>query len=321
MLGPDSAPYHFMVYSNHAVGAAMPAIKQALIIPPGFRRDGDVYFASATRLAERSGARHAETLLLTPQFFATPDAAKTELSGMPVWTVGGWLAGQDAIAGPYPISSLSVMDDLLTWLSDRRRFPALERVVIAGNSAGAQLVQRYAALNRIDETVRNRGIDLQYIVSAPGSYLYFTDERSQGNEFLPYDNPACPDFNDYKYGFRRIVRYAARSDPVEAWARYASRNVTYLVGSADSNPDSRVLDKSCAAAAQGRHRAERARIYVRYLRHLAGGRGNLSHRAFEVVDTGHDHERVLGSVCGLQALFNTPALPLAGEAKCMEIAD
>lgn len=56
-------------------------------------------------------------------------------------------------AGKRGISSFTVMDLILMFLSDRARFCNLESVVLAGSGAGANFVQRYAAFGLEDGSV------------------------------------------------------------------------------------------------------------------------------------------------------------------------
>ena len=39
---------------------------------------------------------------------------------------------------------------MLQLLADKKKFPKLKEIVVAGHSSGAQFAQRYAAANRID---------------------------------------------------------------------------------------------------------------------------------------------------------------------------
>lgn len=88
------------------------------------------------------------------------------------WPGNGWSAGEPA-TGPEQISSFAAMDAILERLADRRRFPHLPHVVVAGHSGGGQLVQRYAIAGRIEPALLREGIDVRYVVMNPSSYAYF----------------------------------------------------------------------------------------------------------------------------------------------------
>ena len=99
---------------------------------------------------------------------------------------------------------------MIARLNDRDRFPALKEVVVAGHSAGGQLVQRYAVVGR--PAARSAG--LRFVVSNPSSYLYFSDERPQGDGRFaaPSDAAVCPQYNRWKYGLAGAPPYV-RVDP------------------------------------------------------------------------------------------------------------
>ena len=298
--------YPFAVYANMPFGQDLPDVDTAVIIFHGLLRNGNDYYTAAVKLLAESGARQSATLLLAPNFLAVADAGKPGVDGMPLWTVQGWIVGEDAVNGRFALSSLDVLDDLVASLSDREHLPALKRVVIAGHSGGAQIAQRYAVLNAIDERTRARGIELRYIVANPSSYLYFDNLRPQGGAFAPYNTTWCPNYNDYRYGLDRIVRYAGAASGSDLFRRYAARDVTYLLGSLDIDPRHPALDKQCGAEAEGANRNERGRGYLKHLMHLAGT-SRLNHRAFEVQGVGHDQEKMFGSTCGVEALFDRRA--------------
>jgi pimeloyl-ACP methyl ester carboxylesterase len=312
--GPASQ-YRMAVYSNRDAARSAPGATLAIVIQHGTSRSGAGYFAALARLVADAGRARESILVIAPQFFTRQDDQPALPTSVPRWTSSGWPEGADAHG--LPVSSLDAYDHLLEWLADRRQFPKLERIVLAGHSAGAQLVQRYAALNRTEEKLRRAGIAVRYVVANPSSYIYFTKERLTPAGFGPFDARACPTYDDYKYGFFNPVRYAAQVDPGAAFERYASRDVVYLFGANDTDPNHSQLDTTCAAAAQGRHRAERGLNYVRYLRHISG-LGNLMQRAFEVDGVGHDHRSMFRSTCGVQALFEATTAP-AGAAACQEI--
>jgi len=313
------AGYDFPVYANHPLGGNMSGIHEVVFVQHGLQRNGDDYYAAGAELLKASGRNPDEVLLIAPNFPGTPDGAK-HFDNMPVWTVQGWIGGEDAVSGPGAgVSSLQVLDDLVAYVTDKSRFPAITKVTVAGHSGGAQIVHRYAVLNNVDEKVRARGIDLRYVVANPSSYLYFTPERPIApdySRFGTYSTAVCPDYDKYRYGMQDMVPYARGAAPMALYRRYMQRQVTYMVGSEDNDPNHRVLDKACGAEAEGPTRLQRARGYWRYERHLATTGLTSSHRAFEVVGVGHDQARMFGSQCGAQAVFGTAPAANANGAAC-----
>ena len=161
--------------------------------------------------------------------------------------------------------------------------PALAGIVLAGHSGGAQLVQRYAVLNNVDGPLRRDGLALRYVIANPSSYLYLTNERPRpdGKGYAPYERGICPTYNQYKYGTDKLPAYARGQEESRLFVRYAARDVTYLLGGADNNPEHRLLDKTCGAEAQGSTRLARGTAYLQYEFLLAsrGGKPVTLHRA------------------------------------------
>ena len=66
------------------------------------------------------------------------------------------------------ISSYAVMDSLISHIL--LTFPNTQEIVLVGNSAGGQYVNRYAAGS--DQEGEGK---IHYIISAPSSYIYFDE--------------------------------------------------------------------------------------------------------------------------------------------------
>jgi len=312
--------YDFPVYANHPLNQDLSAIREVIVIQHGIQRDGDHYFEAAMDLLKKSGRDPEQILIMAPNFPGTPDKNKG-FDGMPVWSVQGWTGGDNAVTGMPPgtgLSSLTVIDDLIALVADKSRTPQLQRITIAGHSGGGQLVHRYAVLNSVDEKIRARGLELSYLIANPSSYLYFTPERPSGNTFANYDSQLCKDYDQYRYGMKGMVSYANGMDGIALFQRYRQRQVTYLAGTADNDPNHRVLDKSCAAEAEGPTRIERARAYWRYELYLAG-QALPQHRRYEVTDVGHDQGKMFGSQCGMQILFHVNSTTNPSGAACQPI--
>jgi hypothetical protein len=185
-----------------------------------------------------------------------------------------------------------VFDAIVARLSDANRFPNMREIVVAGHSAGGQIVQRYAVVGKARQLDGER-LPIRLIVSNPSSYFYFTNWR-------PSAHPDCADFDRWRYGLGGAPRYVAGTS-AELEARYVKRNVTYLMGTADVNPKEDDLDRSCGGEAQGPNRFARAKSYIAYI----GGRhpeGTAQRYAF-VQGVPHDNRRMFTSDCGRAAIF------------------
>lgn len=321
-LGRPGHRYKMPVYANRDLAKGdLRGIKQVLIVIHGVKRDADQYFETAAALVAADPARAGDTLVLAPRFSGSIDSG---FAGMAAWRKASWEDGQESVqaAGrPAPVASFQVLDDLLRSLNDRKRLPSLAGLVLAGHSAGAQLVHRYAVLNNLDGALRRDGLTLRYVIANPSSYLYLTNERprADGKGYAPYERGICPTYNQYKYGTDKLPAYARETDDATLFVRYAARDVVYLLGGADNNPEHRLLDKACGAEAQGATRLARGTGYVQY-EHVLAARGGkpvtLRHTAFEVGGVGHDGKRMFGSICGVRALLGSDAQASGTAAAC-----
>ena len=292
-------------FGSGDLGTPQPTVSRAVVIVNGTLRNADEYYASGVTAAQAAGADLRHVLVMAPQFLAKPDAESAGAAeDVPLWSLDGWKDGARAQRPRDGPSSFAVMDVILQTLLDRGRFPALRIVVVAGHSAGGQLVQRYAATSRADGDVRSAGITLRYVVANPSTYLYFDDRRvTADGRLAPFPRAACPTFNQYKYGLEEANEYVGAPDGLDLARRYARRDVTYLLGGEDTDPRAPHLDTTCAAAAQGASRRERGERYTRYLQLLLGAEIGQRHRHYIVPGVGHDHAGIFGSPCGLRQLY------------------
>jgi hypothetical protein len=266
---PTGAGGALNYYASLAPSAAATAgPTKALIAVHGHPRDANKTF-DATLRAVRNADALGDTLVVAPVFQVAADkAGKCSTPGVPaaqpgdlLWTCGSWLEGGRAGEGSR-ITSFASMDALVTELT--QRWPSLRTVTIAGFSAGAQMVQHYIGF------AQNAGagtVAVRYVVADPGTWLYFDSFRPQPTP----DAAACPEMNRWKYGTDDLPAHLGRS-AAQARRQYAEADISYLEGELDSNDARgtayRVLDKSCAAAAQGPFRLQRGLAYAHYDRTL-----------------------------------------------------
>ena len=119
----------------------LPQVQRALIVIHGRLRNAQTYLHSAEQAAIQAG-QLSTTLIVAPQFLNDTDGSRHALPDAVLrWHANDWMAGDPAL-GPAPLSSYAALDKILERLDDRKRFPALREVVIAGHSGGAQVVQR-----------------------------------------------------------------------------------------------------------------------------------------------------------------------------------
>ena len=281
----------FARYFGNASLDGDPTATRALVIVHGVLRDADYYYDTGVIAAD---AAHAlpNTIVIAPQFVERGELAGHGVSPQTLYWNAGWPGGSDAVA-PAPISTYDVFDAIVAQLADARRFPRLREIVIAGHSAGGQIVQRYAVVGNAPQLDEGARVVVRLIVSNPSSYFYFTDWR-------PVPQANCADFDQWRYGLAGAPRYVTGT-PDALEARCVGRHVIYLMGTADTNPNEDDLDRSCGGEAQGPYRFARAKYFIAYLgrRHPDG----TNQRYAFVRGVPHDNRRMFASQCGLAAIF------------------
>jgi pimeloyl-ACP methyl ester carboxylesterase len=299
-----------VLYRNYAVASANSVVDRAVIMVHGAQRNGDGYYATALAAAAASG-NLMHTLVIAPAFRGREGRGCTDAvePGELFWSCQGWNAGFAALGPGKMPNSFEVVDRILTLLSDRTRYPRLQSIVVAGHSGGGQFVQRYAALNRIEESVK---VPVRYVVANPSSYVYLDEKRpptganctAEGACSAPAgaysDQANCTGYNRYRYGLDALSGYAAEVGAETIRKQFPLRNVTYLIGDLDVLPDTD-LDKSCPANAQGVNRRERGLNYWNYVR--TGFKAD--HKLVMVPRCGHNAACMFASSTGTRALFPT----------------
>ncbi|WP_407309577.1 hypothetical protein [Pseudomonas sp. nanlin1] len=294
---PGHGQMHYYSSNNGAPRAA-------LIVLHGHPRDALRSFNAVTQALQGSPWA-ATTLLIAPQFQVGQDAA-AHCTGPNVpamqtnellWTCRSWVEGAPADNEP-AVTSFSALDALLRHLA--AQWPSLRQVTVVGFSAGAQMVQHYIGFAQAaPDSIQA----VRYAVASPGSYLYFDPAR-------PFPVAHCPGSNRWRYGLEGAPPWLEQGI-AQAKSRYATATIDYLVGALDSSqaPGAfyRILDKSCAAMAQGPFRLQRAQAYV--AAENAQRPLDAPRRLTIVPGCGHDVTCVLGSSAAQQVLFNLLSPP------------
>jgi pimeloyl-ACP methyl ester carboxylesterase len=271
-----------------------PGIRRAVVVIPGWpRRD----LHAGEHAAAQAGVAARDTVIVTPQFLIQSDVVAHGLPGSTLrWGPDDWVIGRDATA-PAPVSSFDVIDAILARLGDRQVFPNLGEVVIAGHSSGGQFVQHYAVVGHGPEPLLAEGIHVRYVIANPSTYLYLTAARP----VVPA--PGCISVDRWRYGVSSgVPRYARPSSNLaDLRAAYLAKDITYLLGMDDNDPNHHQLDRSCAGEAQGSTRLQRGLFYANEMR----ASGASAQTVLEVPGVGHTSWGMFGSPCGVFALFGS----------------
>ncbi|KAN0061109.1 hypothetical protein ACQY0O_006844 [Thecaphora frezii] len=246
-------------------------VKRAVLIMPGKPRDCWKYTSlvgnalSVEVANSSSGVTNSSVLILGPCWLNSDDQKAGAVKDNELyWHGTQWQRG-DAARGPgnTTLSTFSVLDAFLDMLFDKSQFPALNRVVVAGHSMGAQMVQRYAMLKDAQSYDGN----VAYWVGNPGSYVWPVTDRT-------YSNASCTDVDAWPFGldggYKQVPKFARdkvqnnKSQVVDA---YRSRHIHYNLGLLDNGQG----DTSCEAMTQGYNHLERGCDIVAALAAMPGG--------------------------------------------------
>jgi len=311
-LGPG--PARSMIYTSHPLEKRNDRIRRALIMVHGTNRNADHYFATAMAAAFLAGAVD-DAVVIAPHLIACTD--KPDVNEV-VWSCGGdsWRSGGPSTSHS-ELNSFDVADQILRKLANKRVFPNMQAIVVAGHSAGGQFVARYEMANRVHETL---GVPVSYVVANPSSYAWpaavrpgvsgdaepadakdgwKSEEEHTNFTFAPYDGAQCETYNRWPFGLEnRSSGYTAKMSDDQLKKQLVSRPTTYLLGQVDTLPLGG-FDSSCGAMAQGPTRRARGEAFVKYVNETLGAK----HKAIIVSECGHNDRCVYTTDAVLPVIF------------------
>jgi pimeloyl-ACP methyl ester carboxylesterase len=312
-------PGRSMVYATHPLDTRNAGITRALIMVHGAGRNADHYFATSTAAAFLAGALE-NTIVIAPHFIAGNDKAQPNEI---VWPERGenWRSGGMSPTNP-TVSSFDFLDEIVRKLADKKTFPNLRRIVVAGHSAGGQVATRYAMTSKVHGTA---GVSISYVVANPSSYAWpaavrplptgdadpaATDGAKEalgpdGEKvhtsftFGPFDSTKAPNFNRWPSGLEnRTTGYAAGMSNEQLIKQLVERPTTYLLGQVDVLPLGG-FDSSPNAMAQGPTRRARGEAFFKYVTETLGAK----HEAIIVSECGHNDRCVFTTDRVLPVIF------------------
>ncbi|MFL5295949.1 MAG: hypothetical protein ACJ798_06155 [Phenylobacterium sp.] len=312
-----------MVYRTYPLSVRNAHVTRALIMVHGTLRNADHYFTTATGAAFLAGAL-GDTLVIAPAFHSAGKGCDDKLAANEVsWSCSGdsWRSGGAALSDP-ALNSFDFVDQILRQLADRRVFPNMKAIVVAGHSAGGQFVSRYEMANRVHETL---GAPVTYVVANPSSYAWpdatralpegdaapaaavagWKEETPHTNfTYGPFDAARVPTYDKWPFGLEgRTGGYTARTSDDQLRRQLASRPTTYLLGQVDTLPLGG-FDASPPAMAQGATRRARGEAFVKYLNERLGG-----HAKVQIVPECGHNDRCVYTTDGVLPVIFPPVGP------------
>src|SRR3954464_1114358 len=314
-----SAGARSLIYRTYSLDTRNEKIRRALIMVHGTNRNPDRYFATATAAAFLAGALD-DAVVIAPRVASADGGCRDGLAANEgSWSCGGdsWRSGGVA-ASHKDLTSFDFMDAILKKLADKRTFPNLRAIVVAGHSAGGQFVARYEMANKIHETL---GVPVSYVVANPSSYAWPdstrplpADDALPANAVLgwkeekPHTNfsygafegsASCQNFDRWPFGLtQRTGGYTAGMPDAQLKKQLAARPTTYLLSQVDTLPLGG-FDSSCSAMAQGATRRARGEAYVKFVNEHLGAK----HDVQIVSECGHNDRCVYTTDVVLPVIF------------------
>ncbi|KAJ6457162.1 hypothetical protein C8R47DRAFT_172841 [Mycena vitilis] len=287
-------------------------VTRAVIVLPGKPRDCWYYWNTmnnALYIANHndSSISRDKISIMAPCFWTEVDVeAGAASDDVLIWGATTWISGHDNV-GPANITSFSsfdALDSLIAYYMDKTAYPNLKTVVLAGHSAGGQMVQRYVGL-RNTQTDDDR---LHFWIANPGSLMWLIEDR-------PAPNATCSGVDEFKYGLgSNFPKYGDKLDRDSAVSAYNSRTINYAWGLADNGAgDTRCQAEVRASAVrifysalpcsqtQGSTHLTRGQNFVSMLTTSFGWPLNSTVDWIEGVS--HDNEGMMDSAQGTNKLF------------------
>jgi len=291
-----------MVYASYPLDAQNTAITRALIMVHGAGRNANHYFETSMAAAFLAGAVD-NTIVIAPHFIAGNDKPQPNEI---MWPERGenWRSGGSSPTNP-TINAFRFIDDIVKKLADKKTFPNLTHIVIAGHSAGGQFATRYEMANKVHGTT---GVAISYVVANPSSYAWpaavrplptgDADPSKPIDEALEpdgekvhanftygaFDATKAPSFNRWPSGLDSLsTGYVKGMTPDQLKKNLVDRPTTYLLGQVDVLPLGG-FDKSANAMAQGPTRRARGEAFFKYVTETMGAK----HNAIIVPECGHN---------------------------------
>jgi len=311
-----NGPARSMVYSTYALRIPNPAVTRALVMVHGAGRNADHYFETATAAGFLAGALD-NSVIIAPRLIASPDKPQ---ANEVVWPNGpnSWRAGGMSPSNP-TLSSFDFLDEIVRELADKKTFPNLKQIVIAGHSAGGQVATRYEMSSKVHDTP---GVSISYVVANPSSYAWpvalrplpigdanpvdaYKEALGRDGEkvhgdftYGPFDSTRAPRYNRWPAGLEQLEGYTAGMTADQLRKQLVERPTTYLLGQVDVLPLGG-FDSSPTAMAQGPTRRARGEAFYKYVNEKMGAK----HHAIIVSECGHNDRCIFTTDVVLPVIF------------------
>ncbi len=270
----------FEFYSNYPIyeeKAEWEKLTHAVIVVHGASHDPQNYFTYMTNTFDNQNVAES-TVLIAPFFRSTSTGSTDDF----YWSNTSWRRGSPS-SNTNKLSSFEAIDAIIDQLSDKNRFPVLQKIIVTGHSSGAAFTHVYSAANRSE--AKHTSIDFEYVV-ANSQFFYYPDGRriNESNNQL-YTPAGCAGYNIWPLGYNATPAYLSGVNSSTFNSQFVSRKVTYLLGNGNQS-DPTLNTQDCENTLQGSSRFRRGDNMFKYMELAYPSTHN--HKRVIVNGIGHD---------------------------------
>lgn len=278
----------FEFYANYPIyeeAAQWEELTHAVIVVHGASHNpADYYGWMNTTFASENLS--ASTILIAPYFRNTATSTTADF----YWSNTNWRRGQPS-SNSNKLSSFDAIDALIDQLSNKERFPVLEKVIVTGHSSGAAFTHVYAGATTSE--LDHPSLTFEYVVANSQFFYYPDDRRIDENTNQLYTPANCTAATFWPLGYNAIPAYLTGVSAETFNDRFVNRNVTYLLGNGTQS-DPTFSSTNCENEVQGSSRYQRGENMFRYMELVYPGTHN--HSKIIVNGVGHDGQGMYQSL-------------------------
>lgn len=286
-------------------------VLRAIIVWPGKPRDvwkyADLMMNARSVAVEdfnQNGVTNDSFIVVAPAMLNQMDlAAGAAHANEIVFHGSSWQRGAPSRNPPmkHAVTSYAAVDQIIEQLFNKKTYPNLNQVVVAGHSMGGQAAQRYALMKKTKAYDDN----MRYWIGNPGSWAWLLDSRPYMNANLSCQ--ANDLWDTWPYGLNgnqsKITPYARRdveANKTYVINRFLNRQVSYALALLDVGAG----DTHCQARWQGGNHLDRGSQFVlQYQNATLGGKFPIKHTLDYIANVSHQDYAMYSTNMSIQRLF------------------
>ncbi|KAJ1020365.1 hypothetical protein NDA18_005961 [Ustilago nuda] len=289
-------------------------VLRAIVVWPGKPRDTWKYAnlmfnarSVAVQNFPQPGATNDSFLIVAPAMFNQFDITGGAVRPDELTFHGsGWQRGAPSRtpAMRHSITSYAAVDQLIEELFNKKTYPNLNQVVVAGHSMGGQAAQRYALMKK----TKSYDDNVRYWIGNPGSWAWLIDSRPYMNA-----NDSCQlnnEWDAWPYGLNgnqsKLTPYSRRdviANKTYVINRFLNRHVSYALALLDIGAG----DTHCEARWQGGNHLDRGSHFLMQYQNASafylGGKFPPKHTLDYIANVSHQDYGMYSTNVSLQRLF------------------